>query len=310
MRSTSSLTIGRPLKLADSRTFDRPTNASGPMKSRPRSEARQLHHRAQLRGARVQHGEGALAGLEHPQPVAVPARRVRHRKTTQEYLARTDVQQHAAVGLVGAPAAHRVGFAERRDVARSAVAHCEAVQVAAIFRCVRRHERRTPARMEAVLDVERAKAREARVHQPEPGVVGPRHLVNVDVAGEVDAAQCVTRIVPAGRFEPGGGTGHVVVLPHGVRATDGETAALLAQPHRSIEGAEMRVQRNRRPGVVPARAVRANEDHAAGLIGRDEQAAVQASQDPGEVARVHTGERVRSRDSGVTVSHARLEARS
>ncbi len=59
-----------------------------------------------------------------------------------------------------------IGFAQRGDELRPAVDHRQAVEMAAVFGRQAGDERRPPARVEAVVGVERAEAAEAGVDQP------------------------------------------------------------------------------------------------------------------------------------------------
>ena len=69
-----------------------------------------------------------------------------------------------------------------------------------------------------------------------------------------------------------------------------------ADAHRPVEETKMRVE-----GVWPIRRLRrlfmTNEDHATGLISRDQQAAVQLPEDIRQIAGVDAGQRVFLRHS-------------
>src|SRR5580658_2464029 len=96
-----------------------------------------------------------------------------------------DVDEHTAVPFSLAPAVEGVVLSQSGDVARLAINHSQAVQMAAVLRRQRRDKRRPPARHEIVSGAAGAEAGEARIHEPE-FVAGPGHFVYLDVAGEVD----------------------------------------------------------------------------------------------------------------------------
>jgi len=141
-----------------------------------------------LTGVAIDRLERAQPRVEHQQAVAIPARRVGHRKTAGEHLAARHVEHAAGVVLLGAPAAALVGLGERRDERRAAVAHRDAVEVAAILAGEPADERRPPAGNEAVARVEIGKAGEARVDDPQlrlaVAVGPPGQLVTLDRAGD------------------------------------------------------------------------------------------------------------------------------
>ena len=116
--------------------------------------------------------------------------------------------------------------------------------------------------MEAVLGIERAEAAEAGVHHPQLVVAVIGHLVDVDVAGDVDAPGQIAGVVLALGLELRGHGGHVAVVPDGVGAADGEPGAVGGDAHGLAEGAEVGVER---------RLVVAHQDDLAGLVGGDHQ---------------------------------------
>ena len=253
-------------------------------------ETGHLRDRLDATAQRVDRGERALARLEHPQTPAMQPRRVRHRQPARDDLARLDVDHHAAGALVGAPALARVPRAQRGDEARLAVAHREAVQVAAVLGRVAGHEARPPARHEAVLVVERAQAGEQRVHVPALGR-RERHLVDVDVAGDVDVAQQVDRVVDVRRREARRDRGHVAVLVHAAVRADEDAVEVRREAHRPRHRVEVRVE--------ASAALRAHEDQPPGLEGRDQQRRAQLGEQRPEVRRVDAGERLGSGGRGL-----------
>ena len=109
-------------------------------------------------------------------------------------LTRRDVDEDTAVDLVLAPAVDVVAVAERGDEPGLVVDDTEAVEVAPVLGGERGDERRSPARHEAVLVVDRRQAREPRVHDPEL-VADVREVVDPDVARGVRAAGHEARVV-------------------------------------------------------------------------------------------------------------------
>jgi hypothetical protein len=92
-----------------------------------------------------------------------------------------------------------------------------------------------------VITVQGAQTRKARVDDPQFVVVIIGHLVDIDVAGDVDAAREITSVVLARRFYLGRDRGHVAVVPNGVRATDGEPCVIGCDAHGSGERAKVRI---------------------------------------------------------------------
>ena len=117
--------------------------------------------------------------------------------------------------------AERIGFAQCGDVLRTTIDDGETIQMTAVFRGQRADKRRAPARMETMLGVERAETTEAGVDQPELVVAIPRKLVDVDVAGDMNAARQIAGVVLSHRLQLFRYCRHVVVLPDGVGAADG-----------------------------------------------------------------------------------------
>ncbi len=86
--------------------------------------------------------------------------------------------------------------------------------------------------------------------------------MDVDVAGDVDAARQIGGVVLAGRLQLAGHGGHVAVVPDGVGAADGQPGGVGGDAHRLVEGAEVGVDR-----VL----VIADEDDLARLIGGNDK---------------------------------------
>ena len=87
--------------------------------------------------------------------ISVPPRRMGHRQTARDELAARHVDNATSMRLIGSPAVARIGRAERGDVAGSTIDERQAIQVTAVFGGKCRDERRTPARHETVIGIER-----------------------------------------------------------------------------------------------------------------------------------------------------------
>ena len=278
--------MAMPLKTALSRTCDRPMKASGPQKSRPRVKP----------GSTASASYFPVAGSTQPKP-PLPDSSTHSRPSYQrgecgidrprgDDFSRSHVQEDAAALLVGPPAAGRVGRAQGGDEGRAAVRQAQAVEVAAVLRGQRRDERRPPARHEAVGVAPRAQAGEARVDEPQLGVVpagiGPGHLVDLDVAGADRRARQEAGVVAAGRLQAAGHGRGVVVFPDLHARADGQPIPVHGQAHRLAEAAEVRVE---------ALAVGAEHHQLAGLVGGDQHGDAEFLQDRGEVAGVDAAQR-------------------
>ena len=153
-----------PLKTALSRTCDRPTNASGPTKSSPRVKPGTCAIVRHVPALQIDVSQAPVAGLEQPQPAAVPPRRVRHRQPAEQDLARLHVHQDAAAGLVRAPAARRVGLAQRGDVLRAGRRPCaRPLRWQRSSGASARDERRPPARLRSCARASSVQRQEKRV---------------------------------------------------------------------------------------------------------------------------------------------------
>ena len=171
-----------------------------------------------------------------------------------------------------------------------AVHHRQAIQVAPVVGRERRNEARTPARPKAALDVERAKAGKAGVDEPAFVVGAERHLVNVDVAGDVVLAIDIDRVMSPGRLEALGDGRDVAKLPDAGFRSDQQPVATDGEPHRLGEMRKMRVDGG---------AIRAHRDEVAALVVGDEQRGVEEPKDLRQIVRVHAREaRVVGRGAG------------
>jgi len=222
----------------------------------------------------IDRGQTPLAGFQHPQAVLIPARRVRHGQPAQDDLVALNVHEDPAARLVGPPATGGIGLAQSGHVLGPPRRHRQPVQVAAVLRRQRAEERRTPAGIEAVRDIEGAEAPEPGVDEEQfiPVVIG--HLVDVDVAGDMDAARQVAGVVLAQGLELGRHGGDVAVIPDGISAADGEPGAVRGDPHGFAEAAEMGVEHV---------TVRAQHDELARLVGGDHETDPELSKQRGEV---------------------------
>ena len=140
-------------------------------------------------------GQASFAGFKQPELSLIPARRVRHGKPAKQDFIALYVHQDAASGLVRSPTAGCVGFSQGGDVLGMTIDHGDAIEMTAVFRGQSADKRRAPARMKTMLGVERAKTTEAGVDDPKLVVAVPRKLVDVDVAGDMNAARQIAGVV-------------------------------------------------------------------------------------------------------------------
>ena len=287
--SVSRSVIGMPLKTARLAHLRESHEGQAAGEVEPAGEARHLGDRLVSAGPRVDEPERPRPRLADPEPPAVPPRRVGHRQPPRDDLAAGHVQEDAAPGLVRPPAVRLIGLPQRRDVARAAVDHPQAVEVAAVGRLQGRDERRPPPGGEAGRAVERAEAGEAGVDHPQLLAGTPGHLVALDVAGDVAGAGQEAGVVAPRRVDPGRDGRDVDVLPDLDRRADGEPAAVEGQAHRGLEAPEVGVE------VVP---LVADHHQLAGLVGRHQQRGAELPQQAGEVRRVDGPQRLRLRRPG------------
>ncbi len=219
----------------------------------------------------------------------MPSRRVRHREPLRHQLAAGDIHHDAAAGLLRPPGAGRVGLAQCRHVPRTAVNHAQAVEVTAVGRLQRGHERRPPTRREACRAVERAQAREPRVDHPQFLAGAPGHLVDLDVAGDVAGAGQKAGVMAAGRLELGRDGRDVHVLPDLDRRADRQPIVEQCQSHRCLKGAEVGIE------VFP---LVADHHQLARLVGGDQERGAQASKQCRKIGSVHGPQRSGAPASG------------
>ena len=98
----------------------------------PAGKPRHFGDRLVLAVVQVDEAERPRTRLADPEPAGVPPWRVGHRQPAGDHLAGLHVDHDAALGLVRPPADGYIGLAQRRDVARAAVDHPQAVQVTAV----------------------------------------------------------------------------------------------------------------------------------------------------------------------------------
>ena len=120
-------------------------------------EARQLRHHL-CRTTRLGAHQVAGTGGQKPQPIPIPARRMRHAQFVGQHLVAVDVHDQATGHLVLAPATGTVGTTQHGNIARPAFTETQTIQMATIRQFVGADERRSPARYEAVFRAQRAQA--------------------------------------------------------------------------------------------------------------------------------------------------------
>src|SRR5205085_4875453 len=112
----------------------------------------------------------------------VPPRGVRHRQATCDVFAGRYFNHHPAIAPVLAPAFMHIRRAHRRHERGGAVAHREAVEMAAIFRRETRDEGRLPDWAKAMRVTRSGETGEEGIHENRPARVIERDIVSVDIA--------------------------------------------------------------------------------------------------------------------------------
>src|SRR5262245_62145295 len=102
-------------------------------------------------------------------------------------------------------------------------------------------ERRPPARDKAVIRVQRAETRKARVDDPQ-FVAGPGHFVDGNVTSDVRGARQITRVVLASRLDARGDVRGIAKGPDLVARAESHATCVRSQAHRPLEGADQRGQ--------------------------------------------------------------------
>ena len=114
-----------------------------------------------------------------------------------------------------------------------------------------------------MVGIERGQTRERGGDHPQFSL-GEAEVVNGYIAGDMAVARQIARVVAARRFELLRGRRHVPEIPDLVQGAQGEPAGTDRDAHRLVIGAEVRVE---------LAFVRADADHAMGLIRGDQQRA-------------------------------------
>ena len=122
---------------------------------------------------------------------------MRHRQAAEHDLVAVDVDQNSAGRLLFAPGAGGVGGSQRGHVARPAVAHRDAVQMATVFRHKIGDEGRFPNRQETEIVGQLGQAGETRGRQPD-FIAENRHVVRVQIACMIRRARQIESVVSPG----------------------------------------------------------------------------------------------------------------
>jgi hypothetical protein len=133
-----------------------------------------------------------------------------------------------------------------------------------------------------MVGVQRTQAAEAGVDHPQFVVPIIGHFMNVDIARDMNAAGQIAGVMFPRRVQFGGHRRHVAVVPHGIRAADGQAGTVGGNAHGLGKGAEV--------GVEGA-AVGAHHDDFARLVGRDHETDVQAVEEGRQVRRMDAAQR-------------------
>src|SRR5262245_47202040 len=114
-----------------------------------------------------------------------------------------------------------------------------------------------------MLRVERAETTEAGIDDPQIVIAVPSKLVDVDVAGDMNAGRQIAAVVLARRLELFRHRRHIAIFPDGVGAADSQPSVVGGDAHRFGEGSEVSVQR----AVIVS-----NNDCLTRLIGGNDEA--------------------------------------
>ena len=194
--------------------------------------------------------------------------RMRHGEAIGDDLVAGDVDHHAAIHAVVAPAILDVGARDRGRVDGPPVGHRHAVEVAAILGRERRDEGRLPDRAEIARVADRGDAGIERADEQRPAIGADADIMRVDAAGRPGEVGNVDRVERA-RLAGAHDIVEAVELELG-----GERDAARAFAHRQPHAAR-EIALEQRDG---ARRVAAQEQQLAGLIGGEHQAAADPRQ--------------------------------
>ena len=195
------------------------------------------------------------AGVEQPQAPVVPPGGVGHGEAVGDHLARSHVHHHAAAAPVVAPASQHVAARCGRRVGEVPVKKCHAVEVAAVAGGDLADERRRPHHAESVALAQLGDAVVLRVDHQHAPVGVARHVVHVDVAGDMSHPGHVQRVVAVVRRA---GVEDVLKPPHLEGGAHPQPLGLSPQSHGALKGAL-----EHRQHAVGAHA---HEEELAGLI--------------------------------------------
>ena len=111
--------------------------------------------------------------------------------------------------------------------------------------------------------VERAETTEASVNDPKLVVAIPRQLVDVDVAGDMNSARKIARVVFSCGLQFRRHRRHVAVLPNGIGTADRQPVVVGGNAHRLRECSEVSIE---------LAVVVSDDNRFAGLISGNDQA--------------------------------------
>ena len=145
-------------------------------------------------------------------------------------LAVGNVDHEPAALAVITPTVSYIAPTDRGDKAGTAVVERKSVEMAAVFSCQPVDESRAPERPEAVMRVGGGEAVEERRDEDEPSLRVDRHVVHVDVAGDMRADRHEMRVVAVSAFPM---AEEVLEAPELVEAGEPEAIGIARQTHRT-----------------------------------------------------------------------------
>ena len=186
---------------------------------------------------------------------------MRHRQAASDDLAAGHVDDHAAVARCSRQPSATSLRPTSVTIGRAAVAHGQAVEVAAVLGGELRDEGRPPQRREAVRRARPRQAGEERVDEDRPPARVDRDVVDVEVAGGVAHLRHVEPVVARLRLAR---AEHVLEAPELVERAHPQRLAVAGQAHAAVEGA----LEDRQPAV----GLQADQEQLAGLVGGEGEA--------------------------------------
>ena len=227
----------------------------------PAQEARTERAWREVAACKIDGAEMPGAGIQHPEPVVVPARRMRHREFLGDDRAACNIDHDAALGAPRPPAADHVAAAGGRHPGDFAIPDREAVEMAAILGRQPRDEGRLPEQAEGVHRRQQRQARIGGVDEDDAAVAEHADVVDIDLARGVPDAR---HIIAVGAVHGLAGGQDVLEAPDLERGRQHQALRVHPQPHRPA-GADL-------VNSKPTGVVDADEIEPPGLVGGEGEA--------------------------------------